>query len=163
MDGQKFSATFADQLNKLDLAFEVLAAGLQSLNATSTWTLTHENSHGKVAKVEVFSECESFDARAAIGTAGGGHILWHTSSDHQVKFTFTLQDEGIVLERVDIGNDASNWLYPELVEKCVTNNIGIYQNGRGLTGVADLAPATKQSSDNLVLQLDEKTLAKLQH
>lgn len=125
LDKEKFSKLFADQLNRLDLAFDVLAAGLENgYGGQSDFTLIHSQSAFISARLDVSSSCELTWGNGWSDWSASGQIEWSTSSNHYVRFEFSREQYGeIELNQVVIGDDSSESFYPWITNVCAKNNI----------------------------------------
>lgn len=125
VDKKKFSEIFADQLNRLNLAYEVLAAGLEnSYGGKMEFDLSHSNSAWVWANLHVTAECELRWGNGWSDWSASGQIEWSTSSDHYVMFEFSREQDGeIELNKVVIGDDDSESFYPWIREVCESNEI----------------------------------------
>jgi len=122
---EKFSDIFADQLNRLDLAFDVLASGLENAyDGKCEFELEHSNSPGLRASLSVQAECVWTWGFECPEWWASGHIIWNTSSKHYVRFEFSReQQDEIELNQIIITDDDSEYFYPSIVDACTTNHI----------------------------------------
>lgn len=122
---QPFSDLFADPLNRLSLAYRVLEAGLENCyNGNVDFDLTHSQSAFTTARLIVQAHSVLQWGNGWSEWSATGEIRWLTTSGHYVRFEFSKEQHAdIILDRVVIGDDKSEWFYPEIADVCKRNNI----------------------------------------
>jgi len=121
VDSQKFRELFADSLNRLDLAVEVLEAALTAqYGGRVEMSLVHSEEASSSPSIRVEAKSHStWGPNEPPRYWGEGAICWHTSSGHWVRFEFEARPYDLpILRRVLIGDDPSKVFYPWIHRLC---------------------------------------------
>lgn len=108
------------RLSDLELAYRVLARAMcAGYGGCAELNLTVAGSSDTEATVYVSAESTFRWGNGWSEWGSRGVIVWHTSSNHHVRFEFSAEKYAHpVLDRVVIGTDESEVFYPTLRELC---------------------------------------------